>query len=86
MTKDEMAARMLVIEVFAMAALATVLRLQKPRLPPKKAVIILDSIKKTARGRLKQEKVSQKAFSAGDAYLDHLLSEFSEHLLTRRSR
>ncbi len=73
--KDELAARVIVLEAVTMASLGVAMRVG--RVTPENAVPVLDNVKKVVSLRLQQEKLSPGGTAEADRYLDHLLSVFS---------
>jgi len=80
--KDELAARLIVLEAMTMASLGVAMRVG--RVTTGNAVPVLDNVKNAVRLRLKQEKLSPEGTAEADRYLHHLLREFSEWLFPRK--
>ena len=73
--KDELAARVIVLEAMTMASLGVAMRVG--RVTPENGIPVVDSVKNAVRFRLKQEKLSPGGTAEADRYLNHLLSNFS---------
>ena len=77
MTKEEMAARLIVLETICMGTLGMLFTLTRQSDPDhKKALVTLDSIRQAARRRLGKSGDTE-VLTEGEAYLDELLSELS---------
>jgi hypothetical protein len=81
---DELGARILVLEAFAMAALGMSLRVGKS-IPPEQVIGILDGAKKAVVARMadKAETLSAAGEAEAHRYLDFLMSHFSEWLIPK---
>jgi len=81
MTNAELAARQIVLEAFAVSALALALNIVGNKLTKRQMINLTDGVMAAALGRLDQEsdRISSAGRSEGLAYL--LLSGFSERLL-----
>lgn len=78
MTNDELAARMIVLEAFSMGALGLAMQIVGVKLTKRQMINLTDGVKAAALGRLEQEAISRAGRVEGVAYLDELLSAFSE--------
>jgi hypothetical protein len=89
MTNDELAARIVVLEALAVAALGVAIRFGQVPLPAEYVVSILDSVKGIVRFRLAgdfDEKLSPAGQVEASRYLEYVLSEFSESVISPRKR
>jgi hypothetical protein len=83
LTNEELAGRILALEALAVTALGTAMLGHGLLSKPQKAVDLLNSAKGIVRRRAADpaERISQQGEAEAFAYLDHVLSNFSEQVI-----